>query len=99
VTTTISRSKAASHADREPARLGEARLSWLFAAEPSRVGRVGILMATLECARQRFIEALQHEQYGEVYLRYHDPVAIAEGSPPASADEEEQRKRRRRPAL
>ncbi len=78
---------------------GEARLSWLFAAEPNRVGRVGILMATLECARQRFIEALQHEQFGEVFLRYHDPVAISDSPTPAAGDNEEPRHRRRRPPL
>jgi segregation and condensation protein A len=77
---------------------GEARLGWLFAAEPNRIGRVGILMATLECVRQRFFEATQHEQYGEVYLKVQDG-ARAEAPPALEAAEDDVRKRRRRPPL
>jgi segregation and condensation protein A len=83
---------------------GEARLQWLFQAEPSRIRRVGILMATLECARQRFVEALQHEQYGEVFLRYRpDAERTARSLEPPEVHgeplEEDQRKRRRKPPL
>ena len=78
----------------------EARLSWLFDREPTRVGRVGMLMATLECARQRFVEALQHEQFGEVFLRYREDEERAPASdnlPPEPT--EEPKRRRRRPPL
>jgi segregation and condensation protein A len=82
----------------------EARLSWLFEKEGTRIGKVGTLMATLECARQRFIEALQHQQYGEVFLRYredqdHDRSQLPQSQPTLAelaASEEEPRKRRRR---
>jgi segregation and condensation protein A len=83
----------------------EARLSWLLEKEGTRIGKVGTLMATLECARQRFIEALQHEQYGEVFLRYredqdHDRSQLPQSQPaeaaPGAAGEAEPRKRRRR---
>jgi segregation and condensation protein A len=83
----------------------EARLSWLFEKEGTRIGKVVTLMATLECARQRFIEALQHEQYGEVFLRYredqdHDRSNLPQTQPaePTGGDpaEAEPRKRRRR---
>ena len=52
----------------------EAKLSWMFAQETTTSGRVGMLMATLECARQRFVEALQHEQFGDVLLRYREDI-------------------------
>jgi segregation and condensation protein A len=82
----------------------EARLSWLFEKEGTRIGKVGTLMATLECARQRFIEALQHEQYGEVFLRYredqdHDRSNLPQSQPAEASGgpgEAEPRKRRRR---
>ncbi|MBA3708730.1 MAG: segregation/condensation protein A [Planctomycetes bacterium] len=77
---------------------GEARLGWLFAAESSRLGRVGILMATLECVRQRFFESIQHEQYGEVYLTYRSPDLIT-AVPPIDPVEEDVPKRRRKPQL
>ncbi len=87
----------------------EARLSWLFEKEGTRIGKVGTLMATLECARQRFIEALQHEQYGEVYLRYredqdHDRSNLpqsqpAEGALAADGEAEPRRRRRRLPLV
>ena len=50
----------------------EAKLSAMFAQETTVSGRVGVLMATLECARQRLVEALQHEQFGDVLLRYRE---------------------------
>ena len=75
----------------------EARLSWMFAQETTTSGRIGVLMATLECARQRFVEALQHEQFGDVLLRYREDQERAPASselPPEII--EEGRKRRRR---
>jgi segregation and condensation protein A len=80
--------------ERRQARLGE-----LLAAEPTKVGRVGILLATLECARQKLLEAEQHEQYGEVLLRWRESAPPTE--PPAEDGEGagEPARRRRRPPL
>ncbi len=75
----------------------EAKLSWILAKETTTSGRVGVLMATLECARQRFVEALQHEQFGDVLLRYREDEErspAAEGLPAEPV--EAVRKRRRR---
>jgi segregation and condensation protein A len=80
----------------------EARLSWMFEKDGSRIGRVGTLMATLECVRQRFIEALQHEQYGEVFLRYREDQERASADavvPPPEPPEEPKRRRRRLPLV
>jgi segregation and condensation protein A len=79
----------------------EARLSWMFSQEHSRTGRIGVLLATLECARQRFIEALQHEQYGDVFLRYREEEERVRpsGEPPADPPEEPRRRRRRPPLV
>ena len=76
----------------------EARLSWMFVKEGSRIGKVGTFMATLECVRQRFIEALQHEQFGEVFLRYREDQERADGDapPPLPEPVDEPRRRRRR---
>ena len=81
----------------------EARLSWLFERDTTRIGKVGTLMATLECARQRFIEAIQHEQYGDVFLRYredqdHDRSTLPQ-SQPADPFEEPRKRRRRLPLV
>ncbi|MBA2480225.1 MAG: segregation/condensation protein A [Planctomycetes bacterium] len=76
---------------------GSAKLSWLFAAEPSLLGQVTTVMAVLECARQRFLEAQQFEQYGEVDLRFrpeNERTITRTEFPP-----EEPVRRRRRPAL
>ena len=78
----------------------EGRLSWIFEREPHRLARVGAFLAALECVRQRFIEALQHQQYGEVYLRWcenRDTQPPPDGPPPGT--DEPAAKRRRRPAL
>ena len=86
----------------------EARLSWLFEKEGTRIGKVGTLMATLECARQRFIEALQHEQFGDVFLRYredqdHDRSQLPQSQPgeagETAAEPEPRRRRRRLPLV
>jgi segregation and condensation protein A len=75
----------------------EAKLSWMFGQEKTTSGRVGVLMATLECARQRFVEALQHEQFGDVLLRYREDAErnrAADGLPPEALDEPRKRRKR-----
>lgn len=74
----------------------EAKLSWMFEQEKTTSGRVGVLMATLECARQRYVEALQHEQFGDVLLRYRedaDRTRVAE-LPPEPVEEAKKRRKR-----
>ncbi len=79
---------------------GETCLSRLFQATPARVGRVGILVALLECVRQRIVEAVQHEQYGDVHLRFRDEAERARMlEPPTEAAQIEQRRRRRMPLI
>ena len=76
----------------------ELTLHGLFAAESTLQGRVTMLMATLECTRQRIVHATQHEQYGDVILRFReesDRVITPVVFPP----EEGGKKRRRRPPL
>ncbi len=75
---------------------GTATLAEFFAREPGQTGRIGVLMAALECARQRLIETRQLEQYGAVQLRWR-----ADDVPATMPDEpvEEPRRRRRRLAL
>ena len=46
-----------------------ATLSELLAVNQSRVVHITTVMATLELARQRFVEVAQPEQYGEIALR------------------------------
>ena len=78
----------------------EAKLSAMFAQETTISGRVGVLMATLECARQRLVEALQHEQFGDVLLRYREDqerAPIPGELPPELV--EETKKRRRLPLM
>ena len=79
----------------------EAKLSWMLAQETTTSGRVGVLMATLECARQRFVEALQHEQFGDVLLRYREDAdrTAAPGELPPEPVEEPKRRRRRLPLV
>lgn len=78
----------------------EGKLDWLFERERTKVGRVGVFMATLECARQRFIEVLQYEQFGEVNLRYREDEERTR-APGELAPEpvDEPKRRRRRAAL
>lgn len=75
-----------------------AKLSEMFAQEKTTSGRVGVLMATLECARQRYVEALQHEQFGDVLLRYREDAERERptGEPAPAAPVDEPKKRRRR---
>lgn len=74
----------------------EAKLSWMFQQEKTTSGRVGVLMATLECARQRYVEALQHEQFGDVLLRYREDVDRTRTPELPPEPVEEPKKRRKR---
>ena len=79
----------------------EAKLSAMFAQETTVSGRVGVLMATLECARQRLVEALQHEQFGDVLLRYREDQerVPTSGELPPELFEETKKRRRRLPLV
>ncbi len=79
----------------------EGKLSWLFEREHSKTGRVGMLLATLECARQRFIEVLQYEQFGDVNLRYREDEerTRAPGELAPEPTDEPKRRRRRAPLV
>ncbi len=74
----------------------EARLSWLMERLPTPVAKVGMLVALLECTRQRFIETIHHEEYGEVYLRFRDAAerSVEAVQPPEPVDEPKRRRRR-----
>ncbi|HYE05736.1 MAG TPA: segregation/condensation protein A, partial [Planctomycetota bacterium] len=74
----------------------EARLSWLMERLPTPVAKVGMLVALLECTRQRFIETIQHEQYGEVFLRFRDAAerSVEPVQPPEPVAEPKRRRRR-----
>jgi segregation and condensation protein A len=75
----------------------EAKLSWLFQQEKTVSGRVGVLMATLECARQRYVEARQPEQFGDVLLRYREDEERTRPPgelPPEPVDEAKKRRKR-----
>ena len=76
----------------------EGKLSWLFEREHSKTGRVGMLLATLECARQRFIEVLQYEQFGDVNLRYREDEERTREPGELAAEPTDEPKRRRRRA-
>jgi chromatin segregation and condensation protein Rec8/ScpA/Scc1 (kleisin family) len=58
-------------------------------------------MATLECARQRLVEARQHEQFGDVLLRYREDEerAPTPGELPSEPVEETKKRRRRLPLV
>ena len=77
---------------------GEGRLSELFAIDSGPVARVGIVMAVLECTRQRQLRVNQAEQYGDVRIRFRaeDDRAITAGDP---GPPEQLPKRQRRPPL
>jgi segregation and condensation protein A len=79
----------------------EAKLSWMFAQEKTISGRVGVLMATLECARQRYVEARQLEQFGDVLLRYREDEerTRAPGELPPEPVEEAKKRRKRVPLM
>ncbi len=78
---------------------GHGSLADVLLLEASGTGKVTTLMAVLESARQRLVEAKQHEQFGPVALRYRDeserPITRIEFPPEA----EDARKRKRRPPL
>jgi len=78
--------------------LGQEKLSHLFATQSSRLGRVTLLMAVLECVRQRLMLAAQHGQYEDIELSFRPASerAIALELPPEAIDSG---KRRRRPPL
>lgn len=76
----------------------EVTLYQLFAAEPALQGRISMLMATLECTRQRIVQATQHEQYADAQLRFR-PVEERAIVPVVFPPEEGGKKRRRRPPL
>jgi segregation and condensation protein A len=79
---------------------GRARLGDLLAAVLHRVQRAGVLIAVLECTRQRLLEITQHEQYGDVHLRYRPPEEReAELAPPPEEPAEPRRRRRRAPLV
>ena len=73
-------------------------LQQLFAGEPTLQGRVSMLMATLECTRQRIVRTAQLEQYGEIAMQFR-PVADRIIVPVEFPPEEGGKKRRRRPPL
>jgi hypothetical protein len=80
----------------------EATLRTFFEQETTLSGRVGVVMATLECARQRFIEAKQYEQFGDVLLRYRedqDRAPVLDALPEEDVSEDSTKKRRRRVPL
>jgi hypothetical protein len=82
----------------------EAQLAWLLAQEDKPVHRVGVVVATLQGIRRRFIDASQHEQYGPVTLHFideRDRTPGPDGPPPPEEEPEhgKKKKRRRRPPL
>jgi len=79
----------------------EAQLAWLMEREEKPVQRCGLLVAVLECVRQRVLEASQYEQYGSVYLRYQDEDDRRHEHPISQSDAEEgtPRRRGRRPLV
>ena len=48
----------------------EGRFSWMLDQVDTTVQQCGVVVALLECIRQRHVEVSQYEQYGEVFLRY-----------------------------
>jgi len=71
-------------------------LKKLLESEPSLVGQAGVLIATLEVIRQRFVESKQLEQYGQVDLRFREEAerAIATTQPPEEVEEPGRRRKR-----
>ncbi|NRA36748.1 MAG: segregation/condensation protein A [Planctomycetes bacterium] len=75
----------------------EAELSWLFSGVETRIQRIGVFVAVLDCVRKTYIEAIQHEQFGSVYLRYRqDEERTAKPVLPEVLEDESGKKRRRR---
>ena len=73
-------------------------LRQLFAGEATLQGRISMLMATLECTRQRIVYSQQHEQYADVELRFRDEAERVI-TPVVFPPDEPGKKRRRRPPL
>jgi segregation and condensation protein A len=74
-------------------------LRQLLARESTHLGRVTTLMATLEVVRQRWLEARQWEQFGDVDLRFRE-AEEREAKPVLPEPEpDDGKKRRRRPPL
>ena len=78
---------------------GEARLSWFLEKVANPVQKCGMVVATLEGIRQRIVEATQHEQFGEVHMRYLPPDERIRPVVSLPEVEEVAGKRRRRPPL
>lgn len=78
---------------------GEARLSWFLEKVTNPVQKCGMVVATLEGIRQRIVEATQHEQFGEVHMRYLPPDERARVAVLPPEVEEVVGRRRRRPPL
>ena len=77
-----------------------ATLQRYLGSEPSKLGQAGVLVATLECIRQRFMEVRQLEQYGAIELRWRDDAErTATLSPPPEEAEPVGRRRRRLPLV
>ena len=77
----------------------EGQLNWLFASVETRIQRIGVFVAVLECVRKKYLEVIQHEQYGSVYMRYKEEEERASQPvlpPDLSEDEDGKKKRRRR---
>lgn len=79
----------------------EAQLAWLLAQEDKPISRVGVVVASLEAMRKRVMEAIQHEQYGPIYLHYLEDERRAWTAlePEVDGSNDGVRKRRRRPPL
>lgn len=79
--------------------VGRTTLRQLLEREPTVLGRMTTVMATLEVVRQRWLEARQWEQYGEIELRFRPPEERE--AKPVLPDPEpvEAKRRRRRPPL
>jgi segregation and condensation protein A len=74
-------------------------LRQLLARESSHLGRVTTLMATLEVVRQRWLEARQWEQFGDVDLRFREQEEREAKPVLPEPEPDDGKKRRRRPPL
>lgn len=85
--------------------VGEARLSWLLERTANPIECVGMILALLEAIRHQRVEAVQHDQYGPVFLRWRDDMEYMRRRNPAPLAPEEPvdpnapKKRQRRPPL
>jgi len=81
----------------------EGQLSWLMQGVDGRIQRVGIFVALLNCVRRRSLEAIQHEQYADVYLHWVEEtrrqmpaLELPPESDTSNDDPDGKKKRRRR---